>query len=102
MRTVRQYCEDRAREHHITMTAENLIDEVRAENKALKKFAREFIKTKCWDYEPEVDGDTVQEVAERCGLVKSRPATEEDAKESGRNFEVGDPYFIFTDILKEE
>lgn len=71
------------------------------ENEKLKKFARTFIKVECWGYDPDIDGDEVQEWAEQCGLIESHPATEEQAEQCGC-IEVGEPWFTFTDILKEE
>ena len=71
-------------------------------NEKLIKFAREFIKTECWGYAPEIDGSDVQEVAEKMGLIEEYPATQQDCIDfSEGEFEVGDPIYKFTDLLKE-
>ena len=74
-------------------------DQLRAETKPLKEFARKMIEDVCWDL-LEPDGGDMQEVAEKLGLIKSTKATEEDIDEES-DFEVGDTIYKFTDILKD-
>ncbi len=48
----------------------------------------------------ELDGGTVQDLAERLGLIYETKATEADA-DSESDFDVGDPIFHFTKILEQ-
>ena len=76
------------------------IAKLNAELAVLKQFAREFICAECWDC-GEPDGGTVQDMAERLGLICESAATEADCKDYS-DFEVGDPFYRFTAILKDE
>ena len=68
------------------------------ETEALKEFARQVIKVECWGCDP-LDGFEIQELAEKLGLIQEHIATELDVDEESE-FEVGDPIYKFTDILK--
>lgn len=69
----------------------------------LKKFARDIIQDECWDLggSQSRDGADVQEWAESLGLIEKRPATQEDVDTSNGLCEVGDDWYVFTDVLKE-
>jgi hypothetical protein len=74
------------------------IEQLQAENKRLKEFARQVIMDVCWDmHEP--DGGDMQDIAEKLGLIKPTIATEDDIDDES-DFEVGDTIFKFADILK--
>ena len=75
------------------------IEKLNADNKKLVTFCREFISVECWGYQPEIDGGDVQDVAEKCGLIESYIATNDDVYE-GAEFEVGDKLYRFTEVLK--
>ena len=71
----------------------------------LKKFARCIIRDECWDLggSQNRDGADVQDWAKTLGLIAFKGiATQEDVDTSGGLFEVGDNFYTFTDILKEE
>ncbi len=88
---------------HLLAVAIDKQRDLESESAKLKKFARTFIKTECWGYDPDIDGGEVQEWAEQCGLIESHPATEQDAIDfSEYDIEVGDEVFKFTDILKKD
>lgn len=100
-----EYKYSSTRSAHYLFEACDLIDRLKAELKGkeekiakLVKFCREFISVECWGYQPEIDGGDVQELAEKCGLIESHIATEEDVDEAD-SFEVGEKIYRFTDIL---
>lgn len=67
-------------------------------DKELSEFASKVIKAECWGIS--MDGFDIQELAEKLGLIEPHIATLEDVYEES-DFEVGDPIYKFTDILKE-
>ena len=73
------------------------IEQLHAENKLLKDFARFVIKQECWGYD--VDGAEIQELAEKLGFIKEHIATEDDVDEF-TDFDPGDKIYKFTDVLK--
>lgn len=79
------------------------IELLRTENKVLKEFARSVIEDVCWDIGGnalgELDGGDVQAFAERLGLIIPHVATEADLHEDS-DFEVGDTFYEFSEILK--
>jgi len=68
------------------------------ESERLKEFARQIIKDYCWNIK-DVDGGSVQDLAEKLGLIEKHIA--EDVNPEFDNYDVGDEIFIFTEILKE-
>ena len=66
---------------------------------SLKEFARKVISKECWAYD-NMDGLDIQCLAEKLGLVKQHAATKDDVVEES-DFEVGDPIYKFTEVLKE-
>ena len=48
-----------------------------------------------------MDGLDIQCLAESLGLVEQHPATEDDVTDES-DFEVGDPIYKFSEILKEK
>jgi len=89
---------DRQRDELISEN-ENLF----AENKILKEFARSVIKEVCWDLGGtrlrELDGGNVQAFAARLGLIKRHTITEAD-KDKYPDRDVSDPIFKFSEILE--
>jgi hypothetical protein len=79
----------------------NKIEVLEAENKRLAEFARGVIDDYCWDLCVIPDGGSIQDFAEKLGLIESHPATTEDAIDFP-DFEVGDPIYKFSGILKEK
>ena len=71
-----------------------------AENKKLKEFARGVIEDYCWTIANPPDGGSIQDFAEKLGLIEAHPATADDAVDFP-DFEVGDPIYKFAEILKE-
>ena len=47
-----------------------------------------------------MDGLEIQDLAERLNLIKEHVATEKDVDDEYSDFEVGDPIYKFSDILK--
>ena len=80
-------------------------DDLQAENAKLKAFVREFISVECWGYMPEVDGGTVQEVAEKMGIIMPAKATQEDAHRlneiHGTDMVEGDVFYRWPDWMKK-
>ena len=77
------------------------IDWLKAENKPLKEFARRIIEDYCWTIANPPDGGSIQDFAEKLGLIEAHPATADDAIDFP-DFEVGDTIYKFSEILKEE
>ena len=77
------------------------IGKLQAELKNLKEFARNIIENQCWDL-CEPDGGTIQELAEKLGLIVPFIATEQDINDEFGDFEVGDTIFKFSEVLKKE
>jgi hypothetical protein len=73
------------------------------QNDKLKEFARNIIMDECWDLggTQNRDGATVQDLAERLGLIELGSATQEDADASDGLFEKGDAFYRFSDMMKE-
>jgi len=72
----------------------------KAENDKLKEFARKVISWECWEG-GDLDGGTVQDLAEKLGLITPCIATTEDVGDPDfAYFDVGDTIYRFTDILK--
>ncbi len=70
------------------------------EKEKIKEFARHVIKIECWSLF-EQDGGSLQDLAEKLGLIEPHIITPEDA-ELAFDFEVGDQIFVFSKILKGE
>jgi len=70
--------------------------QLQAELDILKEFARKVIKGYVWGF----DGEGIEEIAEKLGLIKSIVVTEKYVDEES-GIEVGDTIFVFSDILKE-
>lgn len=75
------------------------LERIDAEKKVLSEFAREIIRDYCWNL-GDPDGGTVQDLAEKLGLIEPCTATEEDIISEFDEYAVGDTIFKFTDILK--
>jgi len=73
--------------------------QLQADNEKLKEFARYIIKTECW-FLSEQDGGTIQDLAEKLGLIESCIATEQDVDAEFDDYEVGDTIYKFTKTLK--
>ena len=69
-------------------------------NEKLKAFARKIIADYCWAC-GDPDGGSIQELAEKLGLIEPHVATEEDVDPEFDDYEVGDTIYKFTDVLKE-
>jgi hypothetical protein len=67
---------------------------------ALRKFALKVIGSHCWGYDS-MDGLDIQELAEVLGLLEQHTATTDDVDDES-DFEVGDPIYKFSGILKEK
>jgi hypothetical protein len=63
---------------------------------ALREFAREIIKSYCWDHY-DVDGGDVQDIAVRLGLLVEGVATEDEAD---ADVAPGDTIFRFAEWLR--
>ena len=68
-------------------------NEISDENNKLKKFIQSTIQEICWEIE--IDGGTLQELAEELGLIEVCTVTEEDVDDYS-DFEVGDTIFKLT------
>lgn len=73
----------------------------KTELEKLKDFAREIIKDYCWNL-GDPDGGSIQDLAEKLGLIGPQIATEEDIDSEFSYHEVGDTIYKFTDILVED
>ena len=74
---------------------------IQEENAALKKFAREIIRDYCWSL-GDPDGGSIQELAEKLGLIESYIATAEDVDGDWSDFDEGDTIYKFAEILQGE
>ena len=74
--------------------------ESRQPDTELVKFARKVIAAHCWEYDS-MDGLDIQDLAEVSGLIEQHTATKDDVDEES-DFEVGDPIYKFSEILKEK
>ena len=72
------------------------VRELEAELSPLKEFAREVIKLVCW--KGDMDGLSVQDLAEKLNLIQSHKATAEDVDDES-DFEIGDSIFRFPKTL---
>lgn len=72
---------------------------VASDNKLLKEFARRIIEQECWVYSP-LDGDDIQDLVEKLGLIVPHIVTKEDVDESSDYVE-GDNIYVFSEILKK-
>ena len=83
----------------------DVIDKLEKDAKALQEFARFVIGDLCWD-DGGLDGGTVQEKAQKMGLIEEFELTEanigdyEAAVEYG--LEVGDKLYRYADLIKPE
>lgn len=82
--------------------------ELQRQNAVLKKFARSIINEKCFGYDGEIDGASVQDQAANCGLITPSTVTREMIDEWERtdnypsgDFEPGDAIYYFSDWLKD-
>lgn len=66
----------------------------------LRDFAKLVIRQECWGYDP-MDGLSVQDLAEKLGLIVKHTATESDVDEEG-GYEAGDIMYKFTERLEAE
>ena len=72
------------------------------QNDKLKEFARKIIKEYCWGLQiDEPDGGSIQDFAEKLGLIEPHTATAKDVDSEWDDYEVGDTIFKFSDILIE-
>ena len=79
------------------VSSENI--DLKVENDKLKEFARKVISWECWEY-GDLDGGSVQDLAEKLGLIKSCIATKEDVGDPDfAYFDEGDTIYRFTKIL---
>ena len=77
-----------------------LIEQLQAELKSLKEFARRVIEIEFRSmFDP--DGGDIQDLAEKTGLIQQHIATEDDIDDSS-DFEVGDTIFKFSEFMKED
>lgn len=85
---------------NLSMDRAEKILELQTENERLKEFSRRVIKQECWGY-GDLDGGSVQDWAEKLGLIKKGIATKEDVGDPEFSyFEEGDTFYRFTEILK--
>ena len=75
-------------------------DQLQAKNEALKKFAREIIQDYCWNL-GDPDGGSIQELAEKLGLITPYTVTVEDCDEWS-DYDEGDTIYKFAEILEGE
>ena len=69
----------------------------------LKEFARKIIKQYCWGLQiDEPDGSSIQDLAEKLGLIEPHIATKEDIDPEWDDYEVGDTVPKFSSILAED
>ena len=74
-------------------------EELKAENKRLKEFARKCIRECCWNmFASEPDSVTIHDLAEKLGLIEPHTATEDDAVLT--DYDVGDIIYLFSQVLK--
>ena len=76
------------------------MDEIMTNEEKLKAFAREIIKDYCWNY-GDPDGGSIQDLAEKLGLIEPCIATKEDVDDEYDDYGVGETIFKFTEILKD-
>ena len=69
------------------------------ENERLREFARYVIRVECWSIF-EQDGEDIQKLAEKLGLIIPYTAASEDVDEES-NFGIGDIIYKFSETLKE-
>lgn len=76
--------------------------QLQAENEPLKQFARQMIKSYCWDLITPDSAD-MKELASKLGLIKAEVVSEKDIIEGNvsDDFEAGDTIYRFTDIMEE-
>ena len=67
----------------------------------LKEFARSIIKDYCWDL-GDPDGGSVQDLAEKLGLIEPHIATEADVDPEWDDYEAGDTVYRFSEILRDD
>jgi len=67
----------------------------------LKEFARSIIKDYCWDL-GDPDGGSVQDLAEKLGLIEPHIATEADVDPEWDDYEAGDTVYKFSEILRDD
>ena len=75
-----------------------IYEELWVQNKRLKEFARYVIETECWSIF-EIDGGSVQDLAEKLGLIEPHVVTDADADS---DFGPGDTIYKFAGWLKKQ
>jgi hypothetical protein len=74
---------------------------IQSANEKLKEFARKVISWECWEW-GDLDAGSVQDLAEKLGLIKPAIATAEDVGDPEfAYFDIGDTIYRFTEALKE-
>jgi len=80
-----------------TKCSECVTEQLQADSKNLKEFARRVINAGCWE-SCELDGGDLQELAKKLGLIVPHIATEADIDDEPE-YEVGDTIYRFSDVL---
>lgn len=78
-------------------------EKLQEENEKLKEFTREIIKDCCWDFDggTDLDGGTIQNLAEKLGLIEPHIATTEEVDPEFSDYDIGDTIYKFTPILQK-
>lgn len=75
-------------------------EKLQEENEKLKEFTHEIIKDYCWNL-GDPDGGSIQDLAEKLGLIEPHIATAEDVNPEFSDYDVGDTIYKFTPILQK-
>ncbi len=73
-----------------------------AESEKLKEFVRAIVRTRCWGWDGEEDGGTIQDLAEKHGIIVPFVITQEqEDNDEIENGAAGDTAYQFSDWMQK-